>query len=181
MSDGMTSDGTVPGGVPAFPQAVTRVVAAARAAGLELRVQEFPQGTRTARDAASAVGVALGQIVKSLVFLVDAQPVVALVSGDNRLDTKKLAALADASIAGRADAEQARAATGYVIGGTPPFGHAQPLRIFVDRDLLRYETVWAAAGTPHHNFPITPADLVRCTGGIVGNLAVGEEIELPQE
>lgn len=149
---------------------VERVVTAARDHGLELRVREYPQGTRTAQDAADAVGVALGQIVKSLVFLADGEPVVALVSGSNRLDTAKLAELTGARGVARADADAARAATGYVIGGTPPFGHAQHLPVYVDRDLLQYDVVWAAAGTPHHNFPIAPADLVRLSGGTVADL-----------
>ena len=152
------------------PTSVERVIGAARERGLELGVQEFPEGTRTARDAANAVGVALGQIVKSLVFMADGRPVVALVSGSNRLDTAKLAALTGAGMVERADAEGARAATGYVIGGTPPFGHAQPMPVYIDRDLLRYDVVWAAAGTPHHNFPIAPDELVRCSEGVVADL-----------
>lgn len=145
-------------------------MAAAREWDLELRVHEYPQGTRTAQDAADAVGVALGQIVKSLVFLADGRPVVALVSGSNRLDTEKLAALTGATVVTRADAEGARAATGYVIGGTPPFGHAQPLPVYIDGDLLQHDVVWAAAGTPHHNFPIAPADLVRASRGTVADV-----------
>lgn len=149
-----------------------RVVDAGAALGFTVDVHEFPDGTRTADDAARAIGVEVGQIVKSLVFLADGVPVVALVSGSNQLDEAKLAAAAaGASTTGRASAEQVREATGYPVGGVPPFGHVTPLRTFVDRDLLAYDVVWAAAGTPHLNFPTAPAELVRVTGGVVGDLA----------
>ena len=139
--------------------------------GVSLSVVEFPGGTRTADDAAAAIGVAVGQIVKSLVFLADGVPVCALVSGANQLSEAKLAAAAGASTTGRASAEQVREATGYPVGGVPPFGHAAPLATFVDEDLLAFDVVWAAAGTPHHNFSIAPAELVRLSGGIVADLA----------
>jgi Cys-tRNA(Pro) deacylase len=148
-----------------------RVIDAAAELGFVLDVQEFPDGTRTADDAARAIGVEVGQIVKSLVFLADGQPVVALVSGSNQLDERKLAAAAGAERTGRASAEQVRAATGYPVGGVPPFGHATPLRTFVDRDLLTHAEVWAAAGTPHLNFAIASTELVRVTGGAVCELA----------
>jgi Cys-tRNA(Pro) deacylase len=148
-----------------------RVVDAAAALGLELEVRDFPEGTRTAEDAARAIGVEVGQIVKSLVFLADGDPVVALVSGSNQLDEAKLAAAAGASSTGRATAEQVREATGYPVGGAPPLGHATALRTFVDRDLLGHEVVWAAAGTPHLNFAIASAELARVTGGTVCDLA----------
>lgn len=148
-----------------------RVVEAAAAAGLTLDVHEFPDGTRTADDAARAIGVAVGAIVKSLVFLADDVPVLALVSGANQLDEAKLAAASGAAATGRATADDVRAATGFPVGGVPPLGHATALRTFLDEDLLAHETLWAAAGTPHHNFPITPADLVRVTGATVCDLA----------
>lgn len=146
---------------------------AARQLGLEIRPREFADGTRTAADAAAAIGVELGQIVKSLVFGVDDEVVVALVSGDNMLDEGRLATAAGGSAAHRVDAETVRSATGYPVGGVPPFGHAETLRTFVDEDLLRFEEVWAAAGTPHHNFAIATTDLVRVTGGDVCRLARG--------
>ena len=139
--------------------------------GVSLDVHEFPDGTRTAEDAARAIGVAVGQIVKSLVFLADGAPVVALVSGANQLDEAKLAAAAGASTTGRASAEQVREATGYPVGGVPPFGHATSMATFVDEDLLSFDVVWAAAGTPHLNFSITPVELVRLSGGTVADLA----------
>ena len=125
--------------------------------------------TRTAQEAADAIGTSVGQIVKSLVFLAGGAPVLALVSGSNRLDTERLAALSGAVI-GKADADSVRQATGYAIGGVPPIGFPRPIPTFVDRDLLQYDVVWAAAGTPRHVFPITPADLQRLTGGNVVDL-----------
>ena len=146
------------------------VVEAGKALGLDVHPREFPDATRSA-DAAMAIGVDLGQIVKSLVFAVDGEPVVALVSGDNLLDEEKLAGVAGADRAWREDADTVRDATGFPVGGVPPFGHREPLRVFVDEDLLEYEELWAAAGTPHCNFAITPAELVRATGGRVCDLA----------
>ena len=147
------------------------VVEAARAAGFDLVVHEHPEGARTADDAAAAVGVDVGQIVKSLVFVVDDEVVVALVSGPNRLDEDLLATAADGKAVRKAKADAVRAATGYAIGGVPPFGHATPLRTFVDEDLLAYDVVWAAAGTPRHVFPIGPGDLVRLANGTATQLA----------
>ena len=144
---------------------VAAVVAAAEARGIAIEPREFPDGTRTAEDAAAAIGVPVGPIVKSLVFLVDDQPVVALVSGDNQLDEAKLAAAANGHIAHRPNAQVVRDATGFPIGGIPPFGHRNPLPVYVDEDLFRFETVWAAAGTPHINFSISPKDLLAATNG----------------
>ena len=146
-----------------------RVQAALSAAGVAARIEEFPASTRTAQDAAAAVGTGVGQIVKSLVFLAGDAPVLALVSGVNQLDAAKLAALTGASI-GKADADAVRQATGYSIGGVPPTGFAAPIPTFIDRDLLQYDVVWAAAGTPRHVFAITPQELVRVTGGTVADL-----------
>jgi Cys-tRNA(Pro) deacylase len=157
--------------VPDLHRNARRVVEAASALGLAIEVHEFPDGTRTAEDAARAIGVEVGQIVKSLVFLADGAPVVALVSGSNQLDEKKLAVAAGASSTGRATAEQVREATGFPVGGVPPVGHATPLPIYVDEDLLTYGEVWAAAGTPHLNFAIAPSDLARVTGDRVRDLA----------
>ena len=147
-----------------------RVIAAAREAGLEITTRRFPEGTKTAADAAAAIGVVVGQIVKSLVFGVDNEIVMALVSGSNQLDEKKLAAAAGGSKCSRVDADAVRAATGYPIGGVPPFGHSTQLRVFVDPDLLQYEEVWAAAGTWNDNFGAAPADIVRVAGGVVTEL-----------
>ena len=150
---------------------VRKVVEAAATLGLDLQPREFPDGTRTAADAAAAIGVELGQIVKSLVFAVDGVPVVALVSGSNQLDEAKLASAAGGARSSRLDATAVRDATGFPIGGIPPFGHATKMRVFVDEDLLAYDVLWAAAGTPHVNFPISPADLVAATAGTVADVA----------
>ena len=150
-----------------------RVIAAAREAGLEITTRRFPEGTKTAADAAAAIGVVVGQIVKSLVFGVDNEIVMALVSGSNQLDEKKLAAAAGGSKCLRVDADAVRAATGYPIGGVPPFGHTTQLRVFVDPDLLQYDEVWAAAGTWNDNFGAAPADIVRVAGGVVTDLKRG--------
>jgi Cys-tRNA(Pro) deacylase len=147
-----------------------RVITAAREAGLEITTRRFPEGTKTAADAAAAIGVVVGQIVKSLVFGVDNEIVMALVSGSNQLDEKKLAAAAGGAKCSRVDADAVRAATGYPIGGVPPFGHSTQLRVFVDPDLLQYDEVWAAAGTWNDNFGAAPADIVRVSGGVVTDL-----------
>jgi prolyl-tRNA editing enzyme YbaK/EbsC (Cys-tRNA(Pro) deacylase) len=148
------------------------VAEAAARLGLELDVREFPDGTRTAEDAARAIGVDVGQIVKSLVFAVGDDVVVALVSGPNRLDEGRLAEAAGraGTPVGRVDAGRVREATGYPIGGVPPFGHASDMATFVDEDLLGYDEVWAAAGTPRHVFGVRPEELVRVTAGTVAPL-----------
>src|SRR6187402_2473487 len=150
---------------------VSRVVEAAADHGLEIDVHRFPAGTRTAADAARAVGCEVAQIVKSLVFVADDRPVVALVSGANRVDLDKLAVAASAGSARRADGDEARAATGFAIGGVPPFGHATETTIVIDRDLESHEVVWAAAGLPDAVFALRPDDLVRASDGAVVDLA----------
>jgi Cys-tRNA(Pro) deacylase len=149
--------------------AVLRVEAALAAAGIESDVLHTPESARTAEDAAATIGTTVAQIVKSLVFTCDGSPVLALVSGTNRLDTKALGALAGGRIE-RADADLVRSATGYAIGGIPPLGHATPLPTWIDRDLLAFDVVWAAAGTPHAVFPVAPEALVRASGGAVADI-----------
>ena len=134
-----------------------------------LAVKEFPQGTRTAADAARAVGCEVGQIVKSLVFVAAGMPVVALVSGANRVDERRLGEVAGEPVV-KADAETARSATGYSIGGVPPFGHLTEVPVFMDRDLLGYEMVWAAAGRPDSVFQIAPGRLRELSGATVVDL-----------
>jgi prolyl-tRNA editing enzyme YbaK/EbsC (Cys-tRNA(Pro) deacylase) len=150
------------------------VVDAADQLGLHIEPVTYPDGTRTAEDAARAIGCDVAQIVKSLVFdLVhgdEVRPVMALVSGANRLDEAKLVAAAGADGTRRADADRVRAVTGFPIGGVPPFGHPAPVRTFVDEDLLRYEEVWAAGGTPQVVFGLSPAALVDAIGGTVTDL-----------
>ncbi len=152
-----------------------RVADAARALGLEIAVREFPEGTRTAEDAADAIGVDVGQIVKSLVFFVDSRPVLCLVSGLNRLDTQRLAVVAGASQVRRARADEVERATGFTIGGVPPFGHKQRLPVYYDRDLMTYEVVWAAAGTPREVFSVEPQRLVRARRATIVDLKQEEE------
>jgi prolyl-tRNA editing enzyme YbaK/EbsC (Cys-tRNA(Pro) deacylase) len=158
----------------ALPKATGAVVEAARSLGLDLDVREFPEGTRTAQDAAAAIGCAVDQIVKSLVFIADATPVLVLTSGGNRVDVVKVGAETGTAGVRKADAEEVRAATGYAIGGTPPFGHARELLALVDRHLTGFDVVWAAAGTLRHVFPISPADLVKATGGRVADVALDD-------
>ena len=147
-----------------------RVVEAARAAGLEIEVREFPEGTRTAEDAARAIGVSVGQIVKSLVFTTDGRPVLCLVSGLNRVDGARLAVITGAADVRRASADEVERATGFAIGGVPPLGHAHPLPIYCDRDLLAFDIVWAAAGTPRAVFSAQPLALVKACRATVADL-----------
>jgi prolyl-tRNA editing enzyme YbaK/EbsC (Cys-tRNA(Pro) deacylase) len=158
-------------GVGARHPNVIRVVDAGAALGLSIAPRRFPEGTKTAADAATAIGVEIGQIVKSLVFGVDGQVVLAYVSGANRLDERKLATAAGGATCSRVDADVVRQATGFPIGGVPPFGHVTHLRVFIDPDLLQYDVVWAAAGTWNDVFAIDPDELVRVTGGTVVDLA----------
>ena len=152
---------------------VKRVVEAGLALGLTIEPRQFPEGTKTAADAAAAIGVDIGQIVKSLIFAVDGEVVLAYVSGANQLDEKKLAAAAGGAKCARVDADVVREATGFPIGGVPPFGHKTHLRVFIDPDLLQYDEVWAAAGTWNDVFGIEPHKLVEASGGVVTDLKRG--------
>ena len=149
---------------------VSRVVSAAKERGLEINTKRFPEGTKTAADAAAAIGVTVGQIVKSLVFGVDGEIVMALVSGSNQLDEKKLALAAGGAKCARVDADAVREATGFPIGGVPPLGLATQMRVFIDPDLLQYNEVWAAAGTWNDVFSIHPELLVSATGGLIADV-----------
>ncbi len=149
---------------------IQRVADALEQLGINVEITEFAESTRTAEEAAAAVNSTLGQIVKSLVFLAGEQPVLALVSGTNRVDTEKLAAMAGGPIK-RANADIAREATGFSIGGVPPVGHTTPLPTYLDRDLLQYQVVWAAAGTPNAVFPVAPDELQRIANATVVDLA----------
>ncbi len=136
--------------------------------GIQLKVLELPASTRSAVEAAQAIGCSVGQIAKSLIFrgAHSGQPVLVITSGANRVDEKRIAAQAGEPI-GKADADFVRQRTGFVIGGVPPVGHAERLRTFIDQDLLQYQEIWAAAGTPHAVFRLTPETLVQVTGGQV--------------
>jgi prolyl-tRNA editing enzyme YbaK/EbsC (Cys-tRNA(Pro) deacylase) len=142
-----------------------RVRAALAAAGLPDETRRFDDGTRTVADAAAAIGVQEGQIVKSMVFATGAgETVLVLASGVNRVDEKRVAALLGTPIQ-RPDADHVRRVTGFAIGGVPPLGHLTPLPTLLDEDLWRYGELWAAAGTPHDVFPITADQLEQATGG----------------
>jgi len=145
-----------------------RVADAARTLGLEISVREMSESTRTAEEAAAACGVTVGQIVKSLVFsgADSGKPYLLLVSGSNRVNEKGVARHLGEKLK-RPDAHAVRDLTGYAIGGIPPFGHATPLATYVDEDLLQYDVVWAAAGTPKAVFSVAPARLRDATGAKV--------------
>lgn len=148
-----------------LPAPIQRVVDAAARKGVALEINVFPESTHTAADAAAAVGAELGQIVKSLVFVapledgMGLEPVICLVSGPNRVDLARLAAVSGEPDVRRATADEARALTGFVIGGIPPIGHPRTLRVIMDPDLGRFPVVWAAAGTPTAVFAVPPATL----------------------
>lgn len=144
--------------------AAERVQSALRALGSDAQVQELPQSTRTALEAARALGVEAGQIVKSLVFMAGDEPVLVCASGGHRVSLEKLSQITE-SVVRQATADEVKAATGFSIGGVPPLGHERPLRTFIDRDLLQYNEICAAAGTPHAVFLTTPQALLQMTGG----------------
>ena len=148
----------------ARPSANERFSAAATRLGLKPDIVQFPEDTRTAAQAAAALKCELGQIIKSLVFKCEEQPVLALTAGDRQVDTEKLGALCGGTI-GKADAKIVREATGFAIGGVPPFGHASQLSCWIDQNIYRYEMAWGAAGTPDTVFAMQTADLVRLSGG----------------
>jgi prolyl-tRNA editing enzyme YbaK/EbsC (Cys-tRNA(Pro) deacylase) len=139
--------------------------------GLSLQVVELPGSTRTAAEAAQAVGCQVGQIVKSLVFKArrTERPILVIASGQNRVDEKRLEALIGEPL-GKADADFVRQRTGFVIGGVPPVGHLEKLETYIDRDLIQFDQLWAAAGTPHAVFRLKPAELLQMTGGQVADL-----------
>lgn len=148
-----------------------RVAAAAAAAGVTISVTRFPDGTRTAADAAAAIGCNVAAIVKSIVLRSDQGPVIALTSGSNRVDYGKVEQALGVSGVGRADADEVRAATSFPIGGSAPFGHPHPLPMLLDVDLLDHSEIWAAAGTPDTVFPIDPRVLLEATGATPADVA----------
>jgi len=142
-----------------------RVAEALTAAGVDGAVQELPEPATTAAQAAAQLGVELGAIANSLIFVADGEPVLVLSSAAHRVDTEMVARLLGVSALDRADRDQVRAATGYPIGGVAPVGHPAPLRTLVDVALAAYPVVWAGAGTPHTVFPTSYPELLRITGG----------------
>ena len=151
-----------------------KVAEAALKLGLTVEIVEFEQMTRTAEEAAAAIGCEVAQIVKSLCFSVNDSAMMALVSGTNRLDERKLAALCGVGRkrVKRATPEMVKTATGFTIGGVPPFGHLSPLPIYLDEELTRFDIIWAAAGTPFAVFAIKPAELIQASNGVVADLKV---------
>src|SRR5579859_512062 len=141
--------------------------------GFSAQVVELPDSTRTAVEAANAIGCTVAQIVKSLIFRGKQSDtaILAVASGTNRVDEKRLRELAGETIE-KASADFVRMHTGFAIGGVPPLGHSQPLKTFIDEDLLQYDEIWAAAGTPHAVFQLTPKDLQAMTGGQIVSLRV---------
>jgi prolyl-tRNA editing enzyme YbaK/EbsC (Cys-tRNA(Pro) deacylase) len=147
---------------------VERVRSALAAAGVEAQVVELPQSTRSAGEAAEAIGCRVEQIAKSVVFrrLEGDAPVLVIASGPNRVDEARVAAHLGSAIA-KADADYVRRTTGFAIGGVPPLGHSSALRTLIDRDLLDLEVIWVAAGSPHAVVSLAPQQLVSATGGEV--------------
>jgi prolyl-tRNA editing enzyme YbaK/EbsC (Cys-tRNA(Pro) deacylase) len=145
-----------------------KVQQALQAIGLQLEVVELPASTRTSQEAAQAIGCQVGQIAKSIVFRAGTsqQAVLVIASGPNRVNEKVIEELIGEAIV-KADAEFVRQKAGFVIGGVPPVGHVEHLQTFIDQDLLGYADIWAAAGTPHAVFHLTPDELLRMTGGLV--------------
>jgi prolyl-tRNA editing enzyme YbaK/EbsC (Cys-tRNA(Pro) deacylase) len=156
--------------------AIQRVLDAAARKGVTLEVRVFDNGTHTAADAAAAVGAELGQIVKSLVFVApadggDLEPILCLVSGPNRVDVARLAAVTAEPEIRRATAREANELTGFSIGGIPPIGHGRPMRVIMDPDLGRFRVVWAAAGTDTAVFPVPPGTLRTLANAMVSPIA----------
>lgn len=154
--------------LPPLKDSAGRVQQALAAAGFAFQVREFPASTRTSAEAAAAIGCAVAQIAKSLIFRgrETGRAVLVMASGANRVDEKAVACLLGEELE-RADADFVRAATGFAIGGVPPVGHRQPPVVFIDADLLNLAEIWAAAGTPNAVFRLTPQELVALTGGQV--------------
>ena len=150
-----------------------RLAECARDLGIEVHPQRLNDSTRTVKDAAAAVGCDEAEIAKSIVFVADGDPVVCVASGQHRIDTEKLADLLDVAEIRQAKADEVRAATGFAIGGVPPFGHDLP--VLFDEELLRHERVWAAAGDPHSLFEVDPRELADCIRARVAELGENSE------
>ena len=153
-------------------KSVQKVQQELAALGLDTQIVEFSESTRTAQDAANAIGCEIAHIVKSLIFCTQTthKPVLVLTSGINRVNEKMIEELVGEKIK-KADADFTREVTGFAIGGVPPIGHAQQITTIIDEDLLKYPVVWAAAGTPHTVFSLRSSDLVAITKGIVAKVS----------
>lgn len=144
---------------------MTRVRMALQMRGAVGEVRRLDDSARTAQEAAAALGIEVGQIASSLVFLADGEPVLVIASGGHRVDTEKLSSIVGGAVIAKANADDVRTATGFAIGGVAPVGHPEPLRTIVDIALARYDEVWAAGGHPHYVFPTSYDELLRITGG----------------
>lgn len=151
---------------------VERVRAALRAAGHADNIEAFPDGTRSAAEAAAAVGCEVAQIAKSIIFRSGERPVLVIASGANRVDMAKVAAAMGLAVK-RAEGGWVRDVTGFAIGGVAPLGHLTPPVVLVDEDLFRLAKIWAAAGSPMHVFATTPAEVLRVSGGIRADVKEG--------
>ncbi len=157
---------------PSLSSSAQRVQAALNQSGIDFEVIELANSTRTAPEAAQAVGCQVGQIAKSLVFRTgDHKAVLVIASGANRVDEKKVSLHLSQTIH-KADANFVREQTGFAIGGVPPVGHLQPLQTLIDEDIMQYSEIWAAAGTPNAIFRLTPEALQQITGGLVVQLRI---------
>jgi len=145
-----------------------RLADSARSLGLDVRVQRLESSTRTVTDAARAVGCQEAEIAKAIVFVADGDPILCVASGRHQIDTGRLADELDVAEVRKAGADEVRAATGFAIGGVPPFGHDLP--VILDEELLTHDRVWAAAGDPHSLFAVDPHELARCTGARVARV-----------
>lgn len=150
---------------PLEQQSVSHVRKTLARLGAEGQIRHLDESARTAREAADALGVEVGQIASSLIFLADGAPVLVVASGAHRVDTDRLASILGGAQIGKANADDVRAATGFAIGGVAPVGHLEPLRTVIDIALAQYDEVWAAGGHPHCVFPTNYDELLRITGG----------------
>ena len=151
---------------------VTKFRKAASELGIKGEVIQTQETARTADEAAATLGVQVGQIVKSLVFEADGETVLVLTSGENKVDTNKVAIAFNVSKVGKADSDKTREVTGYAIGGVPPLGHATKMKILIDETFKKFDEIWAAAGHPHFVFPTTYEELVRLSGAIPTDVAL---------
>lgn len=175
---------------PSAHPAIQRVLESAARKGVTLDVRTFSESTHTALDAATALNAEIGQIVKSLVFVApnddgELEPLICLVSGPNRVDLARLAAVTGEREIRRSTAREAQELTGFVIGGIPPFGHTRPVRTIMDPDLTLYKTVWAAAGLPTAVFPVPPGTLRILANATVAPISedrpLGRDADRPVE
>ena len=150
---------------PLEQQSVMRVRETLARLGATGEIRHLDDSARTAKEAADALGIEVGQIASSLIFLADGEPVLVIASGGHRVDTDMLSAVLDGAQISKANADDVRTATGFAIGGVAPIGHPAPLRTIVDIDLANFDEVWAAGGHPHYVFPTSFDELVRITSG----------------